>query len=72
MTGDVTIGLAFVAGIISFISPCVLPLVPAYVGYKGGRMTQQVATLALAQDNGAFPLHARPARGRRRLTGGTA
>lgn len=39
---EVTIGLAFIAGLISFISPCVLPLVPAYVGYMGGRMTQQV------------------------------
>jgi cytochrome c-type biogenesis protein len=28
--------LAFVAGIISFISPCVLPLVPAYIGYLSG------------------------------------
>lgn len=25
--------LAFIAGIISFLSPCVLPLVPAYIGY---------------------------------------
>ncbi len=44
MTSDnVTIGFAFLAGIISFISPCVLPLVPAYIGYMGGRLTQQVA-----------------------------
>ena len=28
--------LAFVAGIISFLSPCVLPLVPAYIGYLSG------------------------------------
>jgi cytochrome c-type biogenesis protein len=28
--------LAFTAGLISFISPCVLPLVPAYVGYLSG------------------------------------
>lgn len=28
--------LAFFAGIISFISPCVLPLIPAYVGYLSG------------------------------------
>ena len=28
--------LALVAGIISFISPCVLPLVPAYIGYLSG------------------------------------
>ena len=34
MTGgtDLTILLAFAAGVISFLSPCVLPLVPAYVG----------------------------------------
>lgn len=28
--------LAFLAGIISFISPCVLPLIPAYIGYLSG------------------------------------
>lgn len=33
---DVSLGLAFLAGIVTFISPCVLPLVPAYVGYMGG------------------------------------
>ena len=29
---DLTLVLAFGAGIISFVSPCVLPLVPAYIG----------------------------------------
>lgn len=33
----VTIGLAFLAGLASFLSPCVFTLVPAYVGYLGGR-----------------------------------
>lgn len=28
--------LAFTAGLISFFSPCVLPLVPAYIGYLSG------------------------------------
>ncbi|MEZ4731663.1 MAG: cytochrome c biogenesis protein CcdA [Caldilineaceae bacterium] len=28
--------LALIAGLISFISPCVLPLVPAYIGYLSG------------------------------------
>nr|WP_269447309.1 MULTISPECIES: cytochrome c biogenesis protein CcdA [Caldilinea] len=28
--------LAFGAGLISFLSPCVLPLVPAYIGYLSG------------------------------------
>jgi len=41
--GDLTLGLAFIAGLLSFISPCVLPLVPAYIGYMGGRMTHNVA-----------------------------
>jgi cytochrome c-type biogenesis protein len=31
------VGLAFLAGMASFLSPCVLSLVPAYVGYLGGR-----------------------------------
>ncbi len=43
MNSDVSIGLAFLAGLVSFISPCVLPLVPAYVGYMGGRATTQAS-----------------------------
>jgi cytochrome c-type biogenesis protein len=31
-----TLPLAFVAGILSFLSPCVLPLVPSYLAYVGG------------------------------------
>ncbi len=34
---NVTVGLAFLAGLASFLSPCVLALVPAYIGYLGGR-----------------------------------
>jgi cytochrome c-type biogenesis protein len=33
---NLTFGLAFLAGLLSFLSPCVLPLVPAYIGYLGG------------------------------------
>ncbi len=40
---NVTAGLAFMAGFLSFISPCVLPLVPAYVGYMGNRATARTA-----------------------------
>lgn len=43
MTTNITIGLAFLAGLASFLSPCVFSLVPAYVGYLGGR------TMASAQ-----------------------
>jgi cytochrome c-type biogenesis protein len=34
---NVTVGWAFLAGLASFLSPCVFSLVPAYVGYLGGR-----------------------------------
>ena len=34
---NVSAGIAFLAGLASFLSPCVLSLVPAYVGYLGGR-----------------------------------
>jgi cytochrome c-type biogenesis protein len=34
---NLTIGFAFLAGLASFLSPCVFSLVPAYIGYLGGR-----------------------------------
>ena len=34
--------LALTAGFVSFASPCVLPLVPAYIGYMGGQTVQTV------------------------------
>lgn len=33
----ITLGLAMLAGLASFLSPCVFSLVPAYVGYLSGR-----------------------------------
>jgi cytochrome c-type biogenesis protein len=33
---DVTYGGAFLAGLISFVSPCVLPIVPPYMAYLAG------------------------------------
>jgi cytochrome c-type biogenesis protein len=36
MSLDVSAGGAFVAGVLSFVSPCVLPLVPPYLAYMGG------------------------------------
>ncbi|MBM4432132.1 MAG: hypothetical protein FJ026_17555, partial [Chloroflexi bacterium] len=34
--GTVTLSLAFLAGLLSFLSPCVLPLIPGYLGYLSG------------------------------------
>ncbi|MXY78583.1 MAG: hypothetical protein F4Y94_02560 [Chloroflexi bacterium] len=30
------VGVAFLAGFLSFLSPCVLPLVPIYIGHLAG------------------------------------
>ncbi len=34
---NISVGLAFLAGLASFLSPCVFSLVPAYIGYLSGR-----------------------------------
>jgi cytochrome c-type biogenesis protein len=40
---DVTIYWALVAGLISFLSPCVLPLVPPYLVYLAGTSLERIA-----------------------------
>jgi len=42
----VTVPIAFAAGILSFLSPCVLPLIPAYIGYLSGTAVAAAATPA--------------------------
>jgi len=32
----IAIPIAVLAGLVSFLSPCVLPLVPAYIGFVSG------------------------------------
>jgi cytochrome c-type biogenesis protein len=51
--GNLGLGLAFLAGLASFLSPCVFALVPAYVGYLGGR---SAATIKEGQSNRFFTL----------------
>ena len=43
MTSDVGILAAALAGLVSFLSPCVLPLVPPYLAYLAGTSLEQVA-----------------------------
>ncbi len=38
-----TIALAVGAGLLSFVSPCVLPLLPAYLGYMTGFSADELA-----------------------------
>lgn len=42
MKGNVTYSLAFLAGLLSFLSPCVLPLVPAYVSFITGMSLEEL------------------------------
>ena len=39
---SITIGIAFAAGILSFLSPCVLPLVPGYISLMSGVSVDQL------------------------------
>jgi cytochrome c-type biogenesis protein len=39
MLNGINPAIAFLAGLASFVSPCVLPLVPAYLAYLGARRT---------------------------------
>jgi len=39
---DVSLGGAFIAGVISFLSPCVLPLVPGYISMLSGISVEQL------------------------------
>src|SRR5882724_3737155 len=43
MTPDVTLLAALIAGVVSFLSPCVLPLVPPYLVYLAGNSLERLS-----------------------------
>lgn len=43
MASDVTISAAGIAGVLSFLSPCVLPLVPPYLTFIAGTTVEELA-----------------------------
>src|SRR2546422_11004368 len=42
MTHQLSIPIAFVAGVVSFLSPCVLPLVPGYISMLSGASVEEM------------------------------
>ena len=40
---NTTLSIAFLAGFISFLSPCVLPLIPGYISYISGTSFEKIA-----------------------------
>jgi cytochrome c-type biogenesis protein len=39
---SVSLGLAFLAGLVSFLSPCVFPIVPSYIGFVTGLTLEEL------------------------------
>jgi cytochrome c-type biogenesis protein len=48
VSNDVTVFAAFVAGFLSFISPCVLPLIPGYVSFVSGVSLEEMRGASVA------------------------
>jgi cytochrome c-type biogenesis protein len=49
MTQDVTLLAAFAAGFLSFVSPCVLPLIPGYISFVSGVSLEEMRSDAGAR-----------------------
>ena len=66
MVEDVTLLAAFGAGLLSFISPCVLPLVPGYLSYISGLSLDEMRGTAVVTGGTAVAV-AGPAAARRQV-----
>jgi len=40
---DIGLLASFIAGALSFVSPCILPLIPAYISYISGISVKELA-----------------------------
>ena len=55
--GGISIAAAFAAGLVSFLSPCVLPLVPGYISMVSGASVEELKSEDNAQVLGKVLLH---------------
>ncbi len=53
MSGGISFGLAFLAGLASFLSPCVLPVVPSYVTFVTGMTLDELSARGGAHERRA-------------------
>src|SRR5687767_12483610 len=67
MEENVTLLAAFGAGLLSFISPCVLPLIPGYLSYISGLSLDEMRGMGAATAPGATVAVAAPPHVRRRV-----
>jgi cytochrome c-type biogenesis protein len=57
-TTHITVGIAFLAGLVSFVSPCVLPLVPAYLSLLTGESLEDLKAETAANARAQTLAHA--------------
>ena len=55
---SVSVGVAFIAGVVSFLSPCVLPIVPSYVTFITGMTLDELTAHGTAAARAKAALHA--------------
>jgi cytochrome c-type biogenesis protein len=55
---SVSFGVAFLAGLVSFLSPCVLPIVPSYVTFITGMTLDELSVRGTAAARAKAALHA--------------
>lgn len=55
---SVSVGVAFIAGIVSFLSPCVLPIVPSYVTFITGMTLDELTVHGTSAARAKAALHA--------------
>jgi cytochrome c-type biogenesis protein len=58
VTSNVNVLTAFLAGIVSFVSPCVLPLIPAYLSFLTGSSLEELKAQTDAADRARVMFHA--------------
>jgi cytochrome c-type biogenesis protein len=51
---EVSILLAFLAGLCSFLSPCCLPLIPSYLSFIGGTSIESLQSQEVTQKTGSY------------------
>jgi len=55
---QVNVLTAFLAGIVSFVSPCVLPLIPAYLSFLTGSSLEELKAQTAARERARVMIHA--------------
>lgn len=58
MEPTISLGLAFLAGLVSFLSPCVFPVVPSYVGFVTGLTLDELREGGRAEARRQAAVHA--------------